>query len=79
MALWTGTLVAFASGMAAIAWLLRYLRTRSTMVFIVYRVALGVLLLVLLQMNVLKPMSGVENIDLPKEPGRQQVEKQVTD
>lgn len=79
VALWTGTLVAFASGMAAIAWLLRYLRTRTTMVFIVYRVALGGLLLVLLQMGVLRPMSGVENIDLPKEPGKQQVEKQVTD
>ncbi|QSQ22867.1 undecaprenyl-diphosphate phosphatase [Pyxidicoccus parkwayensis] len=79
LALWVGTLVAFASGMAAIAWLLNYLRSRTTLVFVVYRVALGVLLLVLLQMGKLQPRSGLENIDLPKEPGKQQIEKQVTD
>jgi undecaprenyl-diphosphatase len=79
LSLWVGTLVAFGSGMAAIAWLLRYLRTRTTLVFVVYRVALGVLLLVLLQMGKLQSRSGLENIDLPKEPGKQQIEKQVTD
>jgi undecaprenyl-diphosphatase len=79
LSLWVGTLVAFASGMAAIAWLLSYLRSRTTLVFVVYRVALGVLLLVLLQAGKLKPMSGVENIDVPPEPGKQQLEKQVTD
>jgi undecaprenyl-diphosphatase len=41
------TLVAFASGYAAIAWLLRYLSTHTLGVFIVYRLALGVLVLVL--------------------------------
>lgn len=60
LALWVGTLVAFGSGMAAIAWLLRYLRTRTTLVFIVYRVALGLLLLGLLQAGVLQPLSGAE-------------------
>ncbi|HZI16625.1 MAG TPA: undecaprenyl-diphosphatase UppP, partial [Myxococcus sp.] len=79
LSLWVGTLVAFASGMAAIAWLLAYLRSRTMLVFVVYRVALGVLLLGLLQSGKLKPMSGVENIDVQKEPGRQQIEKQVTD
>ncbi|MCK8498669.1 undecaprenyl-diphosphate phosphatase [Myxococcus fulvus] len=79
VSLWVGTLVAFASGMAAIAWLLNYLRSRTTLVFVAYRVALGVLLLVLLQMNVLKPLSGVENVDVPREPGKQQLEKQITD
>lgn len=54
-----GTVVAFGSGLAAIAWLLRYLRTRSTLVFIVYRVALGLALLGLLHAGVLKPLSGV--------------------
>ncbi len=64
-----GTLVAFGSGWAAIAWLLRYLRTRSTMVFVVYRVALGLVLIGLLQAGVLKPLSGVENlVDAPAEP-----------
>ncbi|MDQ3264076.1 MAG: undecaprenyl-diphosphate phosphatase [Myxococcota bacterium] len=55
-----GTLVAFASGMAAIAWLIKFLRTRSTLVFVVYRVGLGVLLLVLLSTGRLQPLSGVE-------------------
>jgi len=74
-----GTVVAFASGWAAIAWLLRYLRTRSTMVFVVYRVALGLVLIGLLQAGVLKPLSGVENVDSLKEPLKPPVEKQVTD
>jgi undecaprenyl-diphosphatase len=41
-----GLLAAAVSGYASIAWLLRYLRTRATTVFVVYRVLLGVLLLV---------------------------------
>ncbi len=39
------TLVAFASGYLAIAWLLRYLSTHTLGVFVVYRIALGVLVL----------------------------------
>lgn len=50
-----GTVVAFASGMAAIAFLLRFLRTRSTLVFVVYRVLLGAALLGLLAAGVLPP------------------------
>ena len=38
------TVVAFVVGYAAIAWLLRWLTSHSTMVFVVYRVALGALL-----------------------------------
>ena len=41
------TLVAFVSGYAAIAWLLRYLSTHSLGIFIVYRVVLGVAVLAL--------------------------------
>src|SRR3954471_14690232 len=41
VALIVATIVAFVSGMAAIAGLLRYLRTRTTMVFVVYRLMLG--------------------------------------
>lgn len=52
------TVVAFASGMAAIAGLLRYLRTRTTMVFVGYRVVLGVLLLVMLGRGTLQPGTG---------------------
>lgn len=55
LALWVGTLVAFLSGIAAIAGLLRFLRTRSTLVFVIYRVALGALLLGLLQVGILQP------------------------
>lgn len=79
LSLWVGTLVAFGSGMAAIAWLLNYLRSRTTLVFIVYRIALGVLLLVLLQVGVLKPLSGVESPSAPPAVGAQKMEKQVTD
>jgi undecaprenyl-diphosphatase len=79
VALVVGTVVAFGSGWAAIAWLLSYLRTRSTLIFIVYRVVLGVVLLGLLQMNVLRPMSGVENVDTQTKPLKIPVEKQLTE
>ncbi|HYO67077.1 MAG TPA: undecaprenyl-diphosphate phosphatase [Archangium sp.] len=79
MALVTGTLVAFASGWAAIAWLLSYLRKRSTLIFIVYRVVLGVVLLVLLNQGFLRPMSGVENVDTSNKPLKVPVERQGTD
>lgn len=78
-ALVTGTVVAFASGWAAIAWLLSYLRKRSTLVFIVYRVVLGVVLLVLLNLGILRPMSGVENVDTANKPLKVPVERQGTD
>jgi undecaprenyl-diphosphatase len=79
VALWTGTLVAFGSGWAAIAWLIRYLRTRTTLVFIVYRVALGLVLIGLLRAGVLQPLSGVENVSAPEQAVKPPVEKQVTD
>jgi len=41
------TLVAFVSGYLAIAWLLRYLSTHSLEIFVIYRIALGALVLVL--------------------------------
>jgi undecaprenyl-diphosphatase len=44
-ALVTGLAVAFVSGYLSVAWLLRYLRTRTTFVFVVYRVILGLGLL----------------------------------
>jgi undecaprenyl-diphosphatase len=39
------TIVAFIAGYASIAWLLRYLTTHNLRIFVVYRVALGVLVL----------------------------------
>jgi undecaprenyl-diphosphatase len=50
-----GTLVSFVLGWLSIAWLLRFLRTRSTLIFIVYRLLLGATLLTLLTLGVLKP------------------------
>jgi undecaprenyl-diphosphatase len=47
------TILAFITGYAAIAFLLRYLATHSLMVFVVYRVGLGVLVQLLLSVGVL--------------------------
>ena len=41
------TLLAFVAGYASIAWLLRYLVTHSTKIFVIYRVGLGSLVLLL--------------------------------
>jgi undecaprenyl-diphosphatase len=41
------TLAAFVTGYAAIAWLIRYLGTHTLGIFVVYRIALGVLVLAL--------------------------------
>jgi undecaprenyl-diphosphatase len=43
-----GLLAAAVAGYASIAWLLRFLRARSTVPFIIYRVALGLILMALL-------------------------------
>jgi undecaprenyl-diphosphatase len=49
------TAVAFVVGYLVIGWLLRYLRTRTYLPFVIYRVALGTLVLVLLAFGVLDP------------------------
>jgi undecaprenyl-diphosphatase len=49
------TVVAFVVGYAVVAWLLRYLRTHSYLPFVIYRVALGCAVLLLLSMGVLDP------------------------
>jgi undecaprenyl-diphosphatase len=41
------TIAAFVSGYAAIAWLLRYLRTHTLDIFVAYRIPLGILVIVL--------------------------------
>ncbi|HEU4490107.1 MAG TPA: undecaprenyl-diphosphate phosphatase [Jiangellales bacterium] len=50
-----GTVVSFVVGYATIAWLLRYVSTRSYLPFVVYRITLGTLTLVLLSAGVLTP------------------------
>jgi undecaprenyl-diphosphatase len=47
------TVVSFVVGYAAIAWLLRYVSTRSYLPFVVYRIALGSLTLLLVWQGVL--------------------------
>ena len=42
------TVIAFGVGYSAIAWFLRYISTRSFAPFVLYRVALGIFLLVLI-------------------------------
>jgi undecaprenyl-diphosphatase len=53
-ALALATLLAFVVGYASIAFLLRYLSNHSTIVFVVYRVALGALVLVLVSSGAIK-------------------------
>lgn len=48
------TVVSGVAGYAAIAWLLRYLMRNTTMVFVWYRIALGILLLALLQAGLME-------------------------
>ena len=47
------TVVAFVVGYATIAWLLRYISTHSYLPFVIYRIALGATVLVLLQAGTL--------------------------
>lgn len=54
-ALVVGTVVSFAAGIAAISGLLRFVKSRSMLVFVIYRIVLGLLLLGLLGMGVLQP------------------------
>lgn len=49
------TAIAFVVGYAVIAWLLKYVTTKSFMPFIIYRVILGSTLLVLLSAGVINP------------------------
>ncbi len=54
-----GTIVAGVTGYVSIAWLLRFLATRSLAGFAVYRVVLGVILFALLVSQLLAPFAGV--------------------
>ncbi|MBK9248956.1 MAG: undecaprenyl-diphosphatase UppP [Ignavibacteria bacterium] len=55
LALVIATVAAFLSGYLSIAFLLKFLRSKSTFVFVVYRIALGVLLLVLVKAAIIQP------------------------
>ncbi|MDQ8043765.1 MAG: undecaprenyl-diphosphate phosphatase [Solirubrobacteraceae bacterium] len=49
------TVIAFFIGLAVIAWLMKYLRTRSYAPFVAYRVALGIFLIILITAGGLDP------------------------
>ena len=49
------TVVSFVVGYAAIAWLLKYLMRHTAMVFVYYRIALGLLLIFLLMNGLMEP------------------------
>lgn len=53
-----GTVVAFLVGYAVIAWLMKYITTHSYLPFVLYRIALGVLLFVLVGVGALAPDAG---------------------
>lgn len=53
-----GTLVAFVVGYIVIAWLMRYISTHSYLPFVIYRIALGVVLFVLVAVGQLAPDAG---------------------
>ncbi|MFE4669249.1 undecaprenyl-diphosphate phosphatase [Streptomyces sp. NPDC056716] len=49
------TVVAFATGYAVIAWFMKYISTKSFMPFVWYRIALGIIIIVLVMAGVLSP------------------------
>lgn len=53
-----GTVVAFVVGYIVIAWLMRYISTHSYLPFVIYRIALGVVLFVLVAVGQLAPDAG---------------------
>jgi undecaprenyl-diphosphatase len=50
------TVMAFMIGWAVIAWLMRYVSTRSFLPFVIYRLALGTALLVALSTGAIDPL-----------------------
>jgi undecaprenyl-diphosphatase len=49
------TVSAFAVGLAVIAFLMRYISTRSFLPFVIYRILLGGALITLLSLGILQP------------------------
>ena len=66
------TVVSFVVGYAAIAWLLRYVTTRSYMPFVIYRIVLGGAALVLVATGVAARLSGYSQPDLLKNTHRRE-------
>ncbi|MEU9735311.1 undecaprenyl-diphosphate phosphatase [Streptomyces sp. NPDC048002] len=52
------TVIAFATGYAVIAWFMKYISTKSFMPFVWYRIALGIVIIVLVATGALSPDAG---------------------
>ncbi|MCT7354821.1 undecaprenyl-diphosphate phosphatase [Streptomyces sp. 15-116A] len=52
------TVIAFATGYAVIAWFMKFISTKSFMPFVWYRIALGILIIVLVSTGALSPDAG---------------------
>jgi undecaprenyl-diphosphatase len=52
------TVIAFVTGYAVIAWFMKFISTKSFMPFVYYRIALGVVVIVLVSMGALSPHAG---------------------
>ncbi|MEU6894169.1 undecaprenyl-diphosphate phosphatase [Streptomyces sp. NPDC046557] len=52
------TVIAFFVGYVVIAWFMKFISSKSFMPFVVYRILLGIALIVLISMNVLSPHAG---------------------
>jgi undecaprenyl-diphosphatase len=48
------TVVSFVSGYLAIDFLIKYLKTKTTLIFIIYRILIGILIFLLLNLNIIK-------------------------
>jgi undecaprenyl-diphosphatase len=52
------TVVAFGVGLAVIAFLMNYIKTKSFMPFVIYRIVLGIVIIALLVTGVLQANAG---------------------
>lgn len=52
------TVIAFVVGYVVIAWFMKFISSKSFMPFVVYRILLGIALIVLISLNVLSPHAG---------------------
>ncbi|MGW6568938.1 undecaprenyl-diphosphate phosphatase [Streptomyces sp. NPDC054975] len=52
------TIIAFGVGYAVIAWFMKFITTKSFMPFVIYRIALGILLFILVGTDTLSPHAG---------------------
>ena len=58
LAMVVATVVAFVLGYAVIVWFMRVIETRSYLMFVIYRVGAGLVLLALLGFGVVDPLGG---------------------